>query len=309
MRQNLPVTSKRIPDRRRRRHHQSHRSGQAYHLLQRGVRRQPAASPAKRSSAKPHNILRHPDMPAEAYRDMWETLQRGRPWSGIVKNRRKNGDFYWVRATATPIADGSGYMSVRIKARREEIASADCPPRPHAPGPGHPPGGGPARPERASVPPSTKACYPAHGLGSTYRPRSIRGPCRTLCLVAGVCRSQCRRTRARSAIGTRCVRSRHRRFSRVAPDNPARNESETAWPTPATLARTRIEADYAQYPEPADCPDRRRRVEPSLRCGHRGCSCAACASPSTRASVPPRPSPPVTCCSPCPQPATTNSAA
>jgi aerotaxis receptor len=48
---------------------------------------------------------------------MWATLQRGRPWSGIVKNRRKNGDFYWVRATATPIADGSGYMSVRIKAR------------------------------------------------------------------------------------------------------------------------------------------------------------------------------------------------
>ncbi|WP_347248609.1 PAS domain-containing methyl-accepting chemotaxis protein [Zoogloea sp.] len=73
---------------------------------------------------KPHNIVRHPDMPSEAYRDMWATLQRGRPWSGIVKNRRKNGDFYWVRATATPIADGSGYMSVRIKASREEIATA-----------------------------------------------------------------------------------------------------------------------------------------------------------------------------------------
>ncbi|WP_374478440.1 methyl-accepting chemotaxis protein [Zoogloea sp.] len=73
---------------------------------------------------KPHNILRHPDMPSEAYRDMWATLQRGRPWSGIVKNRRKNGDFYWVRATATPLADGSGYMSVRIKASREEIADA-----------------------------------------------------------------------------------------------------------------------------------------------------------------------------------------
>jgi aerotaxis receptor len=73
---------------------------------------------------KPHNILRHPDMPSEAYRDMWATLQRGRPWSGIVKNRRKNGDFYWVRATATPIADRSGYMSVRIKASRDEIADA-----------------------------------------------------------------------------------------------------------------------------------------------------------------------------------------
>ncbi len=75
---------------------------------------------------KPHNILRHPDMPSEAYRDMWATLQRGRPWSGIVKNRRKNGDFYWVRATATPIADRSGYMSVRIKASRDEIADASA---------------------------------------------------------------------------------------------------------------------------------------------------------------------------------------
>lgn len=75
---------------------------------------------------QPHNILRHPDMPPETYRDMWSTLKRGRPWSGIVKNRRKNGDFYWVRATATPLADGSGYMSVRIKARREEITQAEA---------------------------------------------------------------------------------------------------------------------------------------------------------------------------------------
>jgi aerotaxis receptor len=73
-----------------------------------------------------HNIVRHPDMPPEAYRDMWGCLERGRPWSGIVKNRRKNGDFYWVRATATPLADGSGYMSVRTKASREEIASAEA---------------------------------------------------------------------------------------------------------------------------------------------------------------------------------------
>jgi aerotaxis receptor len=73
-----------------------------------------------------HNIVRHPDMPPEAYRDMWASLERGRPWSGIVKNRRKNGDFYWVRATATPLADGSGYMSVRIKASRDEIASAEA---------------------------------------------------------------------------------------------------------------------------------------------------------------------------------------
>src|SRR5574343_370963 len=73
-----------------------------------------------------HNIVRHPDMPAEAFRDMWATLQAGRPWSGIVKNRRKNGDHYWVRATATPQADGKGYMSVRIKASRQEIQQAEA---------------------------------------------------------------------------------------------------------------------------------------------------------------------------------------
>ncbi|MCA0187943.1 MAG: PAS domain-containing protein, partial [Proteobacteria bacterium] len=75
---------------------------------------------------QPHNILRHPDMPPEACRDMWSTLERGLPWSGIVKNRRKNGDFYWVKATATPLADRSGYMSVRVKANRAEIAAADA---------------------------------------------------------------------------------------------------------------------------------------------------------------------------------------
>ncbi|MBS0356460.1 MAG: methyl-accepting chemotaxis protein [Proteobacteria bacterium] len=75
---------------------------------------------------QPHNIVRHPDMPSEAYRDMWDTLLRGRPWSGVVKNRRKNGDFYWVNATATPLPDGSGYMSVRIKATRSEISGAEA---------------------------------------------------------------------------------------------------------------------------------------------------------------------------------------
>ena len=45
-----------------------------------------------------HNIVRHPDMPSEAYRDLWSTVQQGRPWTGIVKNRCKNGDHYWVRA-------------------------------------------------------------------------------------------------------------------------------------------------------------------------------------------------------------------
>jgi aerotaxis receptor len=73
---------------------------------------------------QPHNIVRHPDMPEAAFRDMWETLQRGRPWSGCVKNRRKTGDHYWVQANVTPITDGTqciGYMSVRTSAQPADI--------------------------------------------------------------------------------------------------------------------------------------------------------------------------------------------
>lgn len=75
-----------------------------------------------------HNIVRHPDMPEEAFRDMWDTLQKGLPWSGVVKNRRKNGDHYWVRANATPMMNGdriTGYMSVRGVPSSEAIAAAE----------------------------------------------------------------------------------------------------------------------------------------------------------------------------------------
>ncbi|MCX8004942.1 MAG: methyl-accepting chemotaxis protein [Burkholderiaceae bacterium] len=79
---------------------------------------------------QPHNLIRHPDMPEEAFRDMWHTiLDQGRPWSGIVKNRRKNGDHYWVRANATPVREGReivGFLSVRTKASPEEIAAAEA---------------------------------------------------------------------------------------------------------------------------------------------------------------------------------------
>ncbi|OZB47357.1 MAG: chemotaxis protein, partial [Thiomonas sp. 14-66-4] len=51
----------------------------------------------------PHNIVRHPDMPVEAYEDLWRTLKAGKAWQGMVKNRCKNGDFYWVMANANPI--------------------------------------------------------------------------------------------------------------------------------------------------------------------------------------------------------------
>ncbi|MDE2201457.1 MAG: PAS domain-containing protein [Burkholderiaceae bacterium] len=77
---------------------------------------------------QPHNIVRHPDMPPEAFADMWATLKAGQPWTALVKNRRKNGDHYWVRANATPVVrDGkpSGYMSVRTKPTREEVAQAE----------------------------------------------------------------------------------------------------------------------------------------------------------------------------------------
>ncbi|HEX4503140.1 MAG TPA: methyl-accepting chemotaxis protein [Scandinavium sp.] len=79
-------------------------------------------------SGQPHNLVRHPDMPKAAFADMWATLQQGEPWTGIVKNRRKNGDHYWVRANAAPmVRDGkiTGYMSIRTKAQPEEIAAVE----------------------------------------------------------------------------------------------------------------------------------------------------------------------------------------
>jgi PAS domain S-box-containing protein len=75
---------------------------------------------------QPHNLIRHPDMPAEGFRDLWDTLKRGRPWSGLVKNRRKNGDYYWVYATATPLPDGSGYTSVRTKPKRADVQETEA---------------------------------------------------------------------------------------------------------------------------------------------------------------------------------------
>lgn len=78
---------------------------------------------------QPHNLVRHPDMPAEVFRDMWATLQAGQPWEGLVKNRRKNGDHYWVRSNVTPVLKQgcvSAYMSVRTRPTRAEIAEADA---------------------------------------------------------------------------------------------------------------------------------------------------------------------------------------
>lgn len=77
---------------------------------------------------QPHNMLRHPDMPPEAFEDFWARLKSGRPWTGMVKNRCKNGDHYWVKANVTPAFEHgqiTGYMSVRTKPDRAEVAAAE----------------------------------------------------------------------------------------------------------------------------------------------------------------------------------------
>jgi len=73
---------------------------------------------------EPHNLVRHPDMPVEAFADMWRSLKLGQSWTALVKNRRKNGDHYWVRANAAPMRRNGqvvGYLSVRTKPSRDEI--------------------------------------------------------------------------------------------------------------------------------------------------------------------------------------------
>lgn len=76
---------------------------------------------------QPHNLIRHPDVPEEAYHDLWHNLSRGRFWTGILKNRCKDGDFYWVRANVTPVLrDGElvGFVSVRVKPSEAEVHEA-----------------------------------------------------------------------------------------------------------------------------------------------------------------------------------------
>ncbi len=76
-----------------------------------------------------HNVVRHPDMPPSAFADMWATIQRGLPWTALVKNRRKNGDHYWVRANASPLRRGGavvGYLSVRTKPSAREVSEHEA---------------------------------------------------------------------------------------------------------------------------------------------------------------------------------------
>lgn len=76
-----------------------------------------------------HNIVRHPDMPQEAFEDLWNTIKAGLPWRGLVKNRCKNGDFYWVDAYVTPVIEqgkATGYMSIRRCPERQQIEQAEA---------------------------------------------------------------------------------------------------------------------------------------------------------------------------------------
>ena len=77
---------------------------------------------------QPHNMVRHPDMPPEAFSDMWQSLKGGESWTALVKNRRKDGDHYWVRANATPMRRNgqlAGYLSVRTKPSSAEVQAAE----------------------------------------------------------------------------------------------------------------------------------------------------------------------------------------
>ncbi len=77
---------------------------------------------------KNHNLVRHPDMPPEAFQDLWDTVKTGHPWRGIVKNRCKNGDHYWVDAYVTPVYEGDaivGYQSVRNRPNPKDVAAAE----------------------------------------------------------------------------------------------------------------------------------------------------------------------------------------
>jgi len=78
---------------------------------------------------QPHNLIRHPDMPPEAFQVMWDTLKSGSPWMGLVKNRCKNGDHYWVNAYVTPVTEGGkviGYESVRTCPERKDVERAEA---------------------------------------------------------------------------------------------------------------------------------------------------------------------------------------
>ena len=78
---------------------------------------------------QPHNMVRHPEMPSAAFEDLWRDLKAGLPWRGILKNRRKDGGYYWVVANVSPVREHGqvvGYQSVRSRPSREEVDAAEA---------------------------------------------------------------------------------------------------------------------------------------------------------------------------------------
>ena len=76
---------------------------------------------------QPHNLVRDPDMPRSVFKILWETIQSGKVWNGIVKNKTISGEYYWVNATIYPSTDANGnkrYISVRIQPTKEEVEEA-----------------------------------------------------------------------------------------------------------------------------------------------------------------------------------------
>ena len=127
MRQNLPVTQKELD-------YDSHTTlmsvtdTQSHIVYANDAFISLSGFAAEALQGQPHNIVRHPDMPGEAFADMWATLKAGKSWTGLVKNRRQDGDHYWVRANATPIMRNgacTGYISVRTKPERSEVHVAE----------------------------------------------------------------------------------------------------------------------------------------------------------------------------------------
>jgi len=84
-----------------------------------------SAYKAEELVGKPHNIIRHPDMPKIAFAKMWQTIQSGQVWNGLVKNLRKDGLYYWVDTEILPIRDEdenvTGYIAARKPASRKNI--------------------------------------------------------------------------------------------------------------------------------------------------------------------------------------------
>jgi methyl-accepting chemotaxis protein len=74
---------------------------------------------------KDHGLLRHPDTPQAVYDDLWKTLKSGRPWSGLIKNRRKNGDYYWDISSVTPLREG-GTLSIRTRPSAQQVRDSEA---------------------------------------------------------------------------------------------------------------------------------------------------------------------------------------